>query len=532
MRQVPAALRVALLTILLLLVFAPPRDREEGGIIELEGQFREDVPTGAARAFVRRAGTAPTANELLALEALAARAPLVVARPALPLLMLEAPDRAIAGRAAALPFHLIGAAGDTLTLHLADPAGLLDSATVVLDRGGVAHGAFTVRPPADGWHEWSVSTAAATARTGAWVRPEAGLRLLVVPGPASWEGREVARALERAGVEVTLAQPLGRGLAIGGAPAGLPADPDALYRWDAVLVLAGAPLDPASRRALDTYTMRGGGALVAGAGDAARPDSTRGDAIRWTPAPGIPPLPPADIAIRIAPVASNGEATRTVTFGPRGEPLLVLRPAGRGRSASLGLLETWRWGLQAGRNVELTAFWIGLAEWLAGGVREDFTLDVSPGQAPAGTAVDVAVAAWAGDTVPPRFRLRGPGGRDEPLPVGRAGSAGTARFVAIEQGLHTLSLPNDTAVLAAHIADPPVGGRADAAASAPPDAWPRLAFAAHRSGGAVVPADSIDAVAARLGDAPRRPRLAFLLLLAALGLASAEWLLRRLRGLA
>lgn len=550
MERIAVLLRLTLLLLLLWLAIAPPTSMPGDDVVELgaAGDAARLHPLPAARAYLRRSVSAPEPAELEALAALAERAPLFALSPTRPHLHADPPADPVAGRAAAIGFHLLGSAGESHLVRLLDAAGLLDSATVRLDRNGEAFGAFTVRPAAAGWHVWTLATdSAADMRTAAWVGHASPLRVLVAPGLASWEGREVARALERGGATVTLLQPLGRDLAIQGAPASLPADPDALREWDAIIVLAGASLDDARRAALDAWVADGGGVLIAGTtAGAAVVDSIDARRIEWAEWPGIPPLPPIEASVAGARVDESIATSRVIAADAAGTPRLVLRTPGRGRAAELGFTETWRWGIEAGRTDELSAFWLGLAEWLAGGVRSDVDLSADPAAAPTGTPVHVTAVTLNADSLPSLLHLRRPDGMEERIPLERAGD-GSARgaFVALRPGVHSLELPSRApaepglpavqAPAAVHMATDPDGGGTTDTASAqrtvtPARAWPRLALLTHQSGGAMIAADSVDRRIRALAGQGRLALLPLLFLAAALGLAFAEWLVRRLRG--
>jgi hypothetical protein len=551
MKRITELLRLGLLLLLLWLAIAPPAPGPGADVVELgtAGDVARLHPLPAARAYLRRSVSAPGHAELEALTALAERAPLLAIPPTRPHLHADPPADPLAGRAAAIRFHLLGSAGESRLVRLRDAAGLLDSATVRLDGNGEAAGSFTVRPAAAGWHVWTLATdSAADVRTAAWVGQASPLRVLIAPGLASWEGREVARALERGGARVTLLQPLGRDLAIQGAPASLPVDPDALREWDAVIVLAGASLDNARRAALDTWVAAGGGGvLIAGpTAGATVVDSIDARRIDWAEWPGIPPLPPIEASVAGTRVDASTATSRVIAADADGTPRLVLRTPGRGRAAELGFTETWRWGLEAGRTDELSAFWLGLAEWLAGGIRSGFHLSADPAAAPTGTPVHVTAITFTGDSLPSFLYLRRPDGLEERVPLERAyDGSGRGAFIALQPGVHTLELPARApagpglaagqAPAAVHMASDPDGGRATDTASAarpvtPTRAWPRLALLAHRSGGAIVAADSLDGRAGLLAGQRSTALLPLLLLVAALGVAFAEWLLRRLRG--
>jgi hypothetical protein len=379
-----------------------------------------------------------------------------------------------------------------------------------------------VRPARSGWHHWTVEAAGARQVVGAWVAPEDTLRVLVVPGATPLEGREVARALESGGRAVVLAAALGRGLRLGDAPQGLPESADAMDAWDVIIVLAGVRVVAEQAAALEAFVERGGGLMVAAAA-AALPYVAVGNRqtidvaeIIWNAPAEVEPLP--GIAASVAATVLQPSLQAAAKVADRG--LLAVGSRGRGRWAVLGLEETWRWSLESGRNAELSRFWVSLADWLAGGLRGQYALTVEPGTAPPGVAVDVLLTELDRTAHrPDSLLLERPGAGIESLPLVWSGDRGLARFIADTSGDHFMRIPGEPAARAAHRADP------DAAAA--PDAWPRLAMLADRSGGALVSRDSIDIVVRRLGDGAAS-RLVIVVLI--ITLAFGEWIWRRLRG--
>jgi hypothetical protein len=209
--------------------------------------------------------------------------------------------------------------------------------------------------------------------------------------------------------------------------------------------------------------------------------------------------------------------------------VLALRPLGRGRAAALALAETWRWRMEAGRVAEHREFWRALVDWLASAPREAFTIAVPEPVGAPGVRRDVLVfvASGAADA-PGRILLTHPSGAHETLPLAadalRPGVL-RASFVPAADGLYTFALDG---------AQPSAAFHADSAAGGASNAWARLAVIAHRSGGRMVPADSLEAVVRDLTrDLPAEPRtwplltIIFVLLLVAAGV---EWGIRRLRG--
>jgi hypothetical protein len=436
---------------------------------------------------------------------------------------VRAPEHALAGRNAAVDWQLRGQPGDTLTVRISDAGGPLDSARVALDSAGSSAGAFRVNATRSGWHTWILEAAGVRLMSGAWVGPADSVRVLVVPGTAQLEGREVARALERGGSTAVLATALGRGLRLGDAPAGIPESADVMAAWDVIVVLAGVRISAAQALALDAFVQHGGGLLLAGPAPAALPFVPVGDrqnidalGIVWNAPAEIEPLPGIQASV---PATLLQETAHTVAK-IAGRDVMALGGRGRGRWAVLGLEETWRWSLEAGRNAELSRFWVSLSDWLAGGIRGPFALTLEPATAPPGVAVDVSLNALDSAALrPDSLFLERPEGEVESLPLVWDGERGIARFSAHTPGDHHVRIPGEQVMDAGHRADP------DAAAA--PDAWSRLAVLADHSGGALVSSDSIDVIIRQLGsDSPVRALIAVVII----ALAFAEWIWRRLRG--
>lgn len=540
-------LRVAVLALLAALVLlaervgtraAPPRVTWIGDALP-SGPALDSLLVGAAPALVARSSTdEPTAAELEMLAALADRAPLLVARPRTAALVeVSAPTAPRMDRAAAVPFRVRGDAGDSVLVRLADAGGVLDSVRVRLDGAGQGAGAFRVRPPRPGWREWTVDVDGRRASAGAWVDSAAAPRVLVRAGFPGWESRFAVRALEESGAAVSLVQPLGRGLFVGdeGGPVASPST--APERYDVVVLLDGAEVDAAERRALADFASRGGGVLVVGDQIGATPPgigrvgavgTVEASRLAWSLPPELAPLPSASLRSSTQPLTALAPGT---TAGARVDRsvLLALRPLGRGRVAALGVTETWRWRMEAGRLGEHREFWRGLVDWLAGSPR-GATVRAEPSLAPVGSPVAVTVFARGASS--DGVRLTRPDGRIESLSLAadstRPGVL-RATFVPASPGVHRLG-GGGNEVAAAVRAVP------DTASVAMTGAWARLALLAERSGGAAVAADSLRAVVARrTGSAQVGARFGWtanpwVLLLGLVALAGTEWAVRRLRG--
>lgn len=480
------------------------------------------------RAFVRRSTAPPDPAELDRLAALVRSAPLFAASPSGPALAAFAPHRPRAGRNAAVDWRIRGGTpGDSVDVRLEDAGGTLDSARIRLDDRGEAAGAFRARPADAGWHAWTVRALDGEAAAGAWVLPEVPLRIVLAGAAGSVEAREVARALERGGATVTLATDLGRGLALGASPPGVPDLAAALDSVDVVIALAGAPVSADAASALAAFVRRGGGVAIAGQRGATTIPGIGGGAavampataLRWTlPAP-IEPLPPIDETIEAEPVAPAGEGRwSAASLGETS--VLVLGTGGRGRWAALGITDTWPWALRAGRGAALSAFWASLADWLAAGAAEPVALTVEPATAPPGLPVDVRLVRFDTAAVrPDSVLIRHADGRAESLTVAWVGDEGVARFVATAEGPIEVHVPPLPSVAGGHLA----------ATSARPaaDAWARLAAIAVESGGRMTAADALDAAA---DGTPRFPWRTVVVLAVGV-LASAGWAVRRLRGM-
>lgn len=537
MTALPAFLRAGVLLALAAAILVPePRAAPSDAarrVVRLPADWArlpDAVLVGAAPALLVRASDDPPGEaELDALAAAAARAPLLARLPdTVTLVRADAPRRPRAGRAAAIPFRVLAPGRDSVLVRLGDASGALDSLRLAPGPDGAAAGAFRVRPPRPGWREWTVEAAGRTARTGALVAPGGEPRVLVAAGAPSWESRFVVRALEESGVAVDLAQPLGRGLAVRQGEGGVPADPAALARFDAVLVLEGAGLTDAQRAALAGYVSRlGGGVLTVGGPGAPEVAEVAGGRIRWALPAELSALPGVRVRSAAAPLGDAGPGAVVAADAPGGS-LLALRPAGRGRTAALGLTETWRWRMEAGRVAEHREFWRSLVDWLASAPRDPVSLEVPRPVGAVGTPAEVRVFATEPDAPPRAITLARPDGRRETLravPDPRRPGTLLARFVPGRRGVHTL---------AAGDAPPAAGFLADSAPDAP-DPWARLALLAGRSGGAALPGAAFAAERSRR-EAERSPRdgatppWRWLLAAVAALLAVAEWTLRRLGG--
>lgn len=390
--------------------------------------------------------------------------------------------------------------------------------------------------------------------TGAWVTDADAPHILVLAGAPTWESRFVISALEEAGINVDPVLPLATDLYAAERTA-LPTDPDDLTAYDAVFLLPGASIGAAEREALERYvTERGGGLLLAGdttawqqlgLGTPALAQEIGAAAIRWSLPAELAPLPAGDIRsashllLRLRP---GGTAAAEMPDGA----LLALRPSGFGRLAALGIQETWRWRMEGGHVAEHREFWRSLADWLAAGSRDTPRLTIAPHRTTVGIPVELQLHARPG-TESPEVQLHRPTSGIDASPDGTSSDNNSAehlhftpvpeepglwRATALPQhpGVHTITLGTDTEPHAAFRALPADGPDN----RPPPNTWARLTLLAHASGGHPLPADSLPAWVDRWQsehappDAPHRRWLPWLLLTAALVLALAEWIIRRL----
>jgi hypothetical protein len=309
----------------------------------------------------------------------------------------------------------------------------------------------------------------------------------------------------------------------------LPVDAAQLAGFDVVIVLHGAVLDETRRAALQHYVMQyGGGVLIAtrdpllqrlGLAEGAQPDarSVGASSVIWSLPPELTPLPAGDEVSAAEPLVAAAAAF-TAAADAQGSALLVLRSAGHGRAAALGLRESWHWRVAGGRIDEHREFWRSLVDWLAPRppvphVDVPYTI--------VETGLPVQVDVDAGTPLPP-LRLRRPDGAAEPLPR----SVGTAdrayyRFLPADTGLHAVLLPGDSVLAAvralaagsraARTARAPMAGAAAAdhaaagAAASSAEAGALLALLADASGGRAMPGSELEAAVRTYSAAPPVP---------------------------
>jgi hypothetical protein len=500
----------------------------------------DSLLVGRAPPAIARASTeAPTAAELEVLAAAARRAPLYAALPPRTAAVeVRAPARALSGRAAAVGFRVRAAPGDSVLVRLSDETGVLDSLRVRVDANGGYAGAFRVRPPRPGWREWTVQAGDASVRTGAWVDSAGAPRVLVRAGFPHWESKFLVRALEESGATVETAYDLGRGQFVMAGGAGL--SPERLARADAVILLNGAPASDGERRMLqDWAAARGGGVLLVGgqarAGafgliEGVRARAVDGPSLTWALPPELAPLP-ADRVRSGAVVFGAARPGAAMTAMSGGAGVLAMRPLGRGRAASLGLTETWRWRMEAGRVREHREFWRALVDWLASAPRDPLTVRLPEPVGPAGARREVVVyaAGGAAATAPPLVVTRPNRRADTVSLIADPARPGVLRgaFLPADSGLYTFAFAG---------AAPSAAYLATAAAGPADDAWARLSMLASQSGGRMLPADSLRPLIRRLtpegASTGARLPLGWVLFWALLLTTGVEWAIRRLRGAA
>ena len=381
----------------------------------------------------------------------------------LPGLSVTAPERAVAGRAAVLDVAVRAAAGESVVVRWRGAVGDGDSTTVVPDERGVARAGLGVRPTRGGWQAWTVSAGPDTVEVGAWARPARPLRVRALVGTPGAESRYALRALEEAGMQVEAVVELGR------ADIASPStDPSAADVW---LLIGDPEVGAAGRAQMADFVASGGGVVLAPAGEAFGPEDATGalmavwglgngltreaalaagDTVAWSLPATLSPLPAAPAPVRVATrEAGTGRSVGNVD----GVPVAILSTPGVGRVAWSGISESWRWRMEGGAVEAHRAWWRGLIEWAASGVREPIVAHVPTAVVP-GTLITVRLEAVrpADARWPEAVDLTRPDGRTERLPVaptpsGQAGSdAGAsrrARFLADVPGEYRLSWAED-----------------------------------------------------------------------------------------
>jgi hypothetical protein len=378
---------------------------------------------------------------------------------------------------------------------------------------------------------WTVGALGEQIDVHAWVRPESPVRVLVLTGTPDWESRYLVRALEAAGMSVTVHQDLGRAQTVATVDGLIPRAVSDLSDVDVVAVVGATSSVPAE--ILTSWVAeRGGGLLLVGAGAGAggfpawSPGRTAqtivASSIRWGGPAEIVPLPRTDLQPlgaatgRGIPVASTGLTEAGSLPTAPGEQAAIYAAAdwlGRGRIYTTGF-ESWGWAMEAGLGDQHRQYWESVVEWLAGGLAADLTLSARPGR--------VAVA-WEGrleGDVPSGVRVSGPGatGTDSLPILTDPGSEARVRFVPTEVGGYEVD-----AGARSSLGVPVVP-------STVPISWAQAALEIGGAGGRVTseaeffPTDP----AAPLG---RSRGMLWLLFISLAGLAVTGWAHRRIHGL-
>ena len=468
-------------------------------------------------------------------------------------LILEPPSRLRAGRPSALGVAWTASDPDPPILTLTGPAGVVDSLKLDSEEG-----AFLLEPREAGPASWGLAAlstgqelhpVAFGAEVGGWVEEARALRILVLSGPPSSEVRLAIRALEEAGEEVEGWIHLGRDLWVGRGrePGPLPTDGSELAEYDLIMVFPGVEMTGALRDGLEVAVgQRGVGLLLAGGAGTDRATAewlaSRVDAgglwdgssptsevlpepgasvvaedLQWQLPPEIPPLPIRDVTSPL----------RFPTFpdeGGRTDPL-TLHSWGGGRVGILHLTESWRWRMEGDAVDGHRSFWRGMADWLTGGESEDPAMEVLGDDLRVGEAVRVRLLSRDVDRVPVQLRVSGHGassGYRLPLPV-RVGDLHLQELQLAfpEPGVHRLQGMDET--------DEPltsgIGVVIREGGVPAPDPEGRLARIAALSPGGTVGVGGLAP-----DRAPGRWPWPFLLFFVLVGIAAAEWVLRRRAG--
>jgi hypothetical protein len=340
------------------------------------------------------AGVAARGNETV-LTVLGTAASLIVTPPVAPVAM----------RRSALGVTLRATPDSEVRVTVDEASGTADTLSVRIGPSGTATVSVAIEPAVAGLGTWTVRAVGKSVTTHAWVQPEAAVRVLLMTGAPGWESRYLARALEEAGVSLSMHQALGRDQAVATSGATPPERMADLEAWDVVAVVG--PLEAALSGLLRRWvTERGGGLLLVGSLSTATAGPA--SALRWSGPAEIVPLPAAELSPRLAivpgmgtPVAwsSTAAATTTATATTAAAAEAVYASAewvGRGRIFTSGI-ESWPWVMEAGLVDEHRRYWESVVEWLAGGLTADLSLSGGVGR---------PGVAWMGrlegDTLPSR----------------------------------------------------------------------------------------------------------------------------------
>jgi len=458
---------------------------------------------------------------------------------------VEAPDRPVAGRRAALRISIRAQPDSEAQVTVEGPGGGVDTlriATGLDGRGAVSLGVEASR---EGAASWTVRSPAGTAVAHAWVRPASRVRVLVWGRAPNSESRYLVRALEAAGMEVAVLQGLGRGLTVASSDVAEPRTIDDLLNYD-VIALMGSPSEAADALALRWARARGGGLLLAGGVASSSPlvrwapsgpgaEQSAAD-VAWTGPAEIVPLSGAEIMIRATGLPDAGLPVAEVD----GEAIAHLDYLGRGRLFTAAF-QSWPWVMRAGLVAEHHAFWESVVEWLAGGLAGKTVMVAEP--AVVGTRWEGRLEGEASSEVLLTRDTPGAAAPEALSTTNLRGATTGAAFVPTEAGAHRLRLSRDT------IADPgprPFG----VVAVAPTEGvtWTAAARSIGRAGGRIAsigeaearrrategePSDIAPFQAAPAGvrSPDRRTGLSWLLFLGLGGLTVLGWALRRIQGL-
>ena len=487
------------------------RGAEPRGADDPQRFTSENTPEEVTRALAATddrpivfADAAPPAAGVVALLADAARGRTVVVEPPQDLtpIRVTAPQAPVAMRRAALTVTVRGVPGETVEIAVEDGSRVPDTTFVRIGDDAVESFAFAVLPTRSGAVTWTVRAAGHEARASAWVRPQRAVRTLLVTGPPTWESRFLVRALEAAGGDVSVRQDLGRGQVVGtraGSNRGDEAASTELDEFDVVAVL-GPPGEGAFWSRLARWVAeRGGGVMLApgatgpmasprgfvdavgpmasprGFVDAAGPvapligvtdaagsmlalwaptgSRTRiaAESIRWAGPAELTPLPPADLVVPVQPVALPLGATPVAfTESAPGVVDRVVMGAGwlgRGRVVAAGL-ESWNWRMEGGEVEGHTAFWGSVVDWLAGGLRDAWTVSPEPG---------VHGVAWSGivkgdlpESLPVRLPLTRPTRTATGVGVRAAEGAGVTGAVGVARAAGVAGVEREDGALTVH----------------------------------------------------------------------------------
>jgi hypothetical protein len=464
----------------------------------------------------------------------------------IPTLSVTPPVAPVAGRRSALVVTLRAEPGSDVPVVVDGGSGSADTASVRIGPAGSATVAIAIEPTRAGPGAWTVYAGSAgggahvTAR--AWVKPASPVRVLVLTGPPGWESKYLIRALEAAGVRVSVHQALGRGQVVATPGVVMPETMDDLAAWDVVALVGPGAAVPAG--ALRRWIVeRGGGLLMVGpvtSDGELTPWAPRSSAaplpapaIRWTGPAEIVPLPAAELFPRVGAVPTTGQP---VAWGGETDSTVFATAdwVGRGRVFATGI-ESWPWAMEAGLEEGHRQFWESVVEWLADGLTSDLALEGGVG--PPGVV-------WTGrlaGTIPRSLDIRRPSGtgamaatnpavgtpdnRTEPLALyswtgpSRSGRSRHVRFVPVATGGHTLGTGPGGPDLGVVIVD-----RADRGS------WTEAALQVGRAGGVVrIATEASTSTTTAPLERPIVLRwLAFLVLGA---LVASAWAARRLAGL-